>query len=358
MFKFTDEEKTFKDIVKEEVFRQYLVGNLLSLNEQQKRNKITSVGRKARGKFSASQLKNDDNDEENLPDPDELVKNFLAKPRPEREGIIKETNSAFISNLSDEDDFVDYTLEKNINNQDLFLAVTFYALGYKEEITKIKGFIYNFYLEYLLETFFKPTSSFFGSKSSFTGNKKIDKLIQNNIYKYFSNILTDRGRVPSEFRSLDNSITDYIENSLQNVKPNLNEGILTSINLGRLIFTINYLFAFNRKTNEYIKSVLSKMNKEDLKDISKGGQSNTASLITMAILERIADELKGIQIKKDKNLDKLLALIGYNVLKKSSYINNRLENAIGKAIQSKLEYLKAPKTQLTDVLASLGGFAR
>lgn len=360
MFKFTDEEKTFKDIVKEEVFRQYLVGNLLSLDEQLQgdgeERKMKKTGRKLKYSDVASELEDDEDADTNLT-ADELINNYNAKPDDEKREMVSSANSLFISELSNNDEFVEFTLNKHIDNEELFFNLLLYAIGKKDELPAIKHNIYKFYLDFILDKFFKPTSTFIGTKSALTGNKKVDKAVKMVIFKYFSRLLRSKYSFPKHYRSLDNKITAYIKNNLQDVRGEINEGLLTSINLTRLMFSIGFLFDFNKKTNAQIKAVLSEMDPEDLKETSKGGKSNTATLITKAILKRIAEELVIIKIGADPNLDKLLALIGYDLIRENSDLNNALEDVLEKLIQNKLEDLKKPNTKLTNMLASFGGFA-
>jgi hypothetical protein len=377
MFNLITDNKSIKDIVKEEVFRQYVVGNLLSLCEA-RINPTNLVYNPKNNKANQLNQSNNDKDSPDVAEPEEIIKKFLLLPKNQKQELIRQTNETFINNLSNYDDFVEYIKEKYGDNQALFITIALYSLGKNSDLPKLKREVYKFYIDFITYFYFKPTSTFFGTKSSFTGNKKVDNAIKKAMYTYFYVLLGGKYSFPNEFKGLDSKITSLIKNNtafadiksnLPNLLPNqqpapqqlpeqINEGFFTNANMSRLIFSINFLLGFNKKTNALIRDVMENISAEEYKKISKGGGSSAAALVTKAVMKRTADELVAINISGDKNIDKMLALIAAYIARENSELNDRIENVIKKLLDDRLQYLKSPNNRLTNLLASFGGYAR
>jgi len=373
MFNLITNNKSIKEIVKEEVFRQYVVGNLLSLCEAP----INPANLVYNPKNNKANQSNNDKDSPDVAEPEEIIKKFLLLPKNQRDELIRQTNETFINNLSSYDDFVEYTIEKYRNNQPLFITIALYSLGKKSDLPKLKREVYRFYIDFITNFYFKPSSTFFGTKSSFTGNKKVDNAIKKAIYSYFYVLLGGKYNFPNEFKNLDvkvqaliknNNVFDEIKNSLPNLLPNnqstsqqlpeqINEGFFTKVNMSRLLFSINFLLDFNKKTNALITDVMENISAEEYKKISKGGGSSAAALVTKAVMRRIAEELVLLDVKGDRNIDKMLALIAAHISRENSDLNDRIENVIKKLLDEKLQDLKSPNNNLSKLLGSLGGYA-
>jgi hypothetical protein len=379
MFNLITDNKSIKDIVKEEVFRQYVVGNLLSLCEAPiNPSKLIYNPKGKKGKVGVDDEDEDETIGDTKMSADEIIKNFLLLPEERKQELIQKTNDAFIRNISKYNAFVEYTLDNHILDKQLFLSLALYSLGKKKEFIKIRKSIYRFYLEFITYFYFKPTSTFIGTKSSFTGNKEVDKAIKKVVYIHFFKLLSSKYNFPKQFSVLDtkiknlidkNSVFDEIKeelpelvNSEQNDEGQLNEGqlnegFLTKIKIERLIFSINFLLRFNKKTNALIREVMTNISADDLKEISKGGSSNAASLITMAVVKRISEELVQLNITADKNIDRMLALIAAYIAQDDTDLNDKIENVIRTMLEKKLEKLKSGNTKGTNLLASLGSYA-
>jgi hypothetical protein len=382
MFNLITNNKSIKEIVKEEVFRQYVVGNLLSLCEApiNPSKLIYNPKGKKKGKYGFDDDEEDDDEKTGgvKMDADEIIKNFLLLPEQRKQELIQKTNEVFIRNISKYTAFVDFSLENHILDKQLFLPLALYSLGKKREYIKIKKFVYRLYMEFITNFYFKPTSTFIGTKSSFTGNKEVDKAIKKVIYLHFYKLLTSRYNFPKEFSILDakvkglidnNSVFDEIKeelpelvnseqnNEVQLNEEQLNEGFLTKIKLERLMFSINFLLRFNKKTNGLIREVMTNISASELKEISKGGSSNAASLITMAIVKRVSEELVALNITADKNIDKMLTVIAAYIAQDDADLNDKIENVIRNMLEKKLEKLKSGNTKGTNLLASLGSYA-
>ena len=273
--------------------------------------------------------------------------------------LITDINSIFIFHLVDKDQktykflFNDYGKSK-----DLALNVLYYVADNKAALLNtLSKYAFQMYTSFIFNKFLNP-NGFFNTK--ITGNKSLDTIIIQSIRTSVHQDLS-KSKLPTGFDRyvvlIKNKIDDVVYDAGGDILDRLDEGWFDGDKSAKFINSIRYLLdPLNAGTVNTIKQQLKLMSNDDRKTYSEGGRSNTAIIVTNAILQRTAFVLDKIKIP-NLQVDMMLKIISLKLLANEENIYKPLHNEIYKFLITRLKELKKPNNKISKHVADKADYA-
>lgn len=298
----------------------------------------------------------------------QVVSWFHSLDKNIRRRIIKEINTIFLYNLSQDGAYRKYIIKNYLQDENLCLNVFLYVSGkYSLMEEYFKPYVTRMYANYLLRYYLNP-KGFFGAKAAITGNKQIDQIVLEIIQEELQRELASKDikDLPSEFENLLSDLETNIENVFntneKQIKDRLDESFLDPNKIEKLLNSVQHIFYLNNATIKTMRTILKSMNTDDMKKITSGGRNNTSNILSLGIMRRTAELLYKIQLS-DPIMDKMLGLLAYRLMSQNSAYFNKLKPALGNFIYKKMQEIKSikPKNKVlkyaTDAAAKKAEYA-
>ena len=280
------------------------------------------------------------------------------KPRDQTK-LIMDINSIFIFEIVDKDQRVYKFLFNDYGkSKDLALNVMYYVADTKPVFLNVLAtYAFKMYTNFIFNKFLNP-NGFFNTK--ITGNKKLDAIIIQTVRDSVHEDL-NKSKLPTGFDkyvvAIKNKIDDVVYDAGDKILDRIDEGWFSSDNSGKFIESIRLLLdPINAGTVNTIKQELKNMSKDDRKKYSEGGRSNSATIVTSAILQRTAYVLDKIKIP-NVHIDTMLKIISLKLLANEPNIYNPIYKNVYKFLIEQLKKLKEPKNKISKYVAGKADYA-
>lgn len=344
----------FKNIIKEELVR-HLIVEQVSLFKKLNEDDL-NTGKDA--EFDNSNGTSEETFET-------TIRWFSNLNKSAKKDVIEDINNIFLSQISLDPEVKEYVLKKYINDEKLCLNILLSSIQDKTGVEFLNSFVIKVLSNFLSKKYLNP-DGFFGTKALITGNKKLDKLILLTIFNLFEKDLK-RGNIkdmPKGFsgivKNLENNLKKIINNNINKIQiiklqnSQLNEGIIDSFKIEKLLYSINRLLKLNKETVNIIREVLKNTNADDLQNVLKDGASYTAVLLSIGIMRRTGEVLDKIKLK-DPILDNMLRLLSLRLLSENNAyfetLNRKLSDFIDIEIKTKAQKKQQSKNKTNALLS-------
>lgn len=273
--------------------------------------------------------------------------------------LIQDINSIFIFYLVDKDQNIYKFLFKDYGkSKDMALSVMYYVANTTPALlNNLSHYVFQMYSGFIFNKFLNPRG-FFNTK--ITGNKELDAIIIASIRSTVHEDLK-KSKLPTGFDKfvvqIKNKIDDVVYDAGDKILDRLDEGWFDGDKSNKFVNSIRLLLdPINAGTINTIRQQLKLMSKDDRKKYSEGGRSNTATVVTSAILQRTAYVLDNIKIK-NLQIDTMLKVISLKLLAREEQIYNPLYKDVNNFLKAQLSKLQKPKNKISKHVADKASYA-